>query len=117
MSPRTARRRKVGGLAEAAPVFAALGDQTRLDLVSRLCTRGPMSITALTKGARVTRQAVTKHLHVLAGAGLAHGTRVGRDRVWKIDSSRLDDARRWLDHIEGQWDEALGRLKASLEGN
>lgn len=115
MSPRGARQIRGGGLAKAAPVFAALGDETRLHLVARLSMRGPMSITRLTEGVKVTRQAVTKHLHVLAGAGLAHGTRVGRDHVWKIDSSRLDDARRWLAHIEGQWDEALGRLKASLE--
>jgi hypothetical protein len=76
-----------------------------------------MSITALTKGVKVTRQAVTKHLNVLGRAGLAHGTRIGRDSVWEIRSDRLGDARRWLDHIEGQWDEALGRLKASLEGS
>ncbi len=107
--------RRRGGLAEAAPLFAALGDGTRLDLVARLCTAGPMSIARLTAGAAVTRQAVTKHLHVLAGAGLARGTRVGRDHVWEIDAARLDEARRWLDHIGGQWDEALGRLKASLE--
>ena len=74
-----------------------------------------MSITQLTVGAKVTRQAVTKHLNVLAGAGLARGTRSGRDHVWEIDSNRLVDARRWLDHIERQWDQALGRLKASLE--
>jgi DNA-binding transcriptional ArsR family regulator len=96
-------------------VFAALGDQTRLGLVARLCTGGPMSIARLTAGAGVTRQAVTKHLHVLAGAGLVRGARVGRDHVWEIEPARLDEARRWLDHIEGQWDEALGRLKASLE--
>ena len=116
MSPRAARRRRSGGLAEAAPVFAALGDATRLELVERLCSGGPMSITRLTAGARVTRQAVSKHLGVLADAGLAHGTRVGRDRVWEIDAGRLDDARRWLAHIEGQWDQALSRLKAALEG-
>jgi DNA-binding transcriptional ArsR family regulator len=115
MSPSASRRRRGGGLAGAAPVFAALGDQTRLDLVARLCSGGPMSITRLTEGTEVTRQAVTKHLHVLAGAGLAHGTRVGRDRVWEIDSERLDDARRWLAQIEDQWDRALQRLKASLE--
>jgi len=74
-----------------------------------------MPIARLTAGAGVTRQAVTKHLHVLAAAGLARGTRVGRDRVWEIEPTRLDEARRWLDHIEGQWDEALSRLKASLE--
>src|SRR5262245_16410980 len=91
------------GVAEAAPVFAALGDETRLDLVNRLCADGPLSITRLTDGTRVTRQAITKHLRVLADAGLATGTRIGRDHVWKIDARRLDDARRWLDHIERQW--------------
>jgi DNA-binding transcriptional ArsR family regulator len=115
MSPSAARRSRKAGLANAAPVFAALGDETRLDLVARLCSGGPMSITQLTDGAAVTRQAVTKHLHVLAGAGLARGTRVGRDHVWEIDADRLEDARRWLDHIERQWDEALGRLKEALE--
>lgn len=111
----TADRRRVGGLGGAAPVFAALGDETRLGLVARLCMGGPMSIVRLTAGTTVTRQAVTKHLHVLAGAGLVRGTRVGRDHVWEIELARLDEARRWLDHIAGQWDEALGRLKASLE--
>jgi DNA-binding transcriptional ArsR family regulator len=96
-------------------VFAALGDETRLHLVTQLCAGGPMSISRLTERAKVTRQAVTKHLHVLAGAGLARGTRRGRDHVWAIDASRLDDARRWLSHIEGQWDEALARLKSTLE--
>ena len=74
-----------------------------------------MPIARLTAGMGVTRQAVTKHLYVLAGAGLARGTRVGRDHVWEIEPARLDEARRWLDHIEGQWDEALSRPKASLE--
>src|SRR5262245_39516838 len=115
MSPRAVRPPRGRRLASAAPVFAALGDETRLDLVARLCAGGPMSITRLTAGTRVTRQAVTKHLHVPAGARLARGSRSGRDRVWEIDARRLDDARRWLEHIEGQWDEALGRLKASLE--
>jgi hypothetical protein len=63
----------------------------------------------------VTRQAVTKQLHVLAGAGLVRGARAGRDHVWQIEPARLDEVRRWLRHIEGQWDEALSRLKASLE--
>ncbi len=119
MSPSTVSPPRLGGgggLAGAAPLFAALGDETRLDLVTRLSMGGPMSITRLTEGTKVTRQAVTKHLRVLAGAGLASGTRVGRQRVWEIDSSRLDEARRWLEHIEGQWDEALARLKTSLEG-
>ena len=81
----SAKRRRTGGrLADSAPVFAALGDSTRLGLVAQLCTRGPLSIVRLTEGARVTRQAVTKHLHVLAGAGLVRGARVGRDHVWEI---------------------------------
>ena len=112
MSRSRARR---GTLAGAAPLFLALGDATRLDLVERLGSGGPMSISRLTAGTKVTRQAVTKHLHVLARAGLARGARVGRDHVWRIEAARLDDARRWLDHIGAQWDEALGRLKASLE--
>jgi DNA-binding transcriptional ArsR family regulator len=114
MSPKTARQPQ-GGLAEAALVFSALGDETRLALVGRLCTGGPMSIARLAEGAEVTRQAVTKHLRVLADAGLAHGTRIGRDHVWEIDPSRLDETRRWLDQIQSQWDEALARLQASLE--
>jgi len=113
--PAAAGSRRVENLAGAAPVFAALGDETRLGLVARLCTGGPMPIARLTAGMGVTRQAITKHLHVLAGAGLARGTRVGRDHIWEIEPARLDEARRWLDHIEGQWDEALRRLKAAVE--
>ena len=75
-----------------------------------------MSIARLTEGAEVTRQAVAKHLRVLADAGLARGTRIGRDHVWEIEPSRLDETGRWLDQIQGQWDQALARLKASLEG-
>ena len=74
-----------------------------------------MSITRLTAGSRVTRQAITKHLHVLEGAGLVRGARAGRDHIWEIERTRVDEARGWLDHIGGQWDKALGRLKASLE--
>jgi DNA-binding transcriptional ArsR family regulator len=102
-------------LTEAASVFAALGDPTRLALVDRLCQGGPMSIARLTAGAAVTRQAVAKHLRVLADAGLARGTRVGRDHVWEIEPERLEETRRWLDHIQSQWDKALARLKIALE--
>jgi DNA-binding transcriptional ArsR family regulator len=104
-----------GGLTASAPVFAALGDQTRLQLVARLCTGGPMSIARLTSGSDVTRQAITKHLHVLAGAGLVRGSRLGREQIWEIEPTRLQDARRHLDHIAAQWDEALNRLKTALE--
>jgi DNA-binding transcriptional ArsR family regulator len=112
----TARAAGAAGLTESAPVFAALGDETRLQLVARLCTSGPMSIARLTSGSDVTRQAITKHLHVLAGAGLVRGSRLGREQIWEIEPTRLQDARRHLDHIAAQWDEALGRLKAALEG-
>jgi DNA-binding transcriptional ArsR family regulator len=96
-------------------VFAALGDETRLDLVNALCTRGPLSIARLTAGTRVTRQAVTKHLQVLEDAGLVRNSRVGRESIWQLDPQQLDDARRCLDVISAQWDRALGRLKAFVE--
>jgi DNA-binding transcriptional ArsR family regulator len=98
-----------------ASVFAALGDETRLRLVSRLVADGPQSITRLTAGARVTRQAVTKHLRVMEHARLVHCTRRGRESVWELDQRRLVDARRYLDQISAQWDDALARLKEFVE--
>jgi DNA-binding transcriptional ArsR family regulator len=103
------------GLARAGPVFAALGEETRLALVARLSARGPQSITRLATGSDVTRQAITRHLHVLAGAGLAHDVRRGRERIWELDTDGLEQARRWLDHISKRWDEALDRLKKFVE--
>jgi DNA-binding transcriptional ArsR family regulator len=97
-------------------IFAALGDRTRLDLVARLSAAGPQSITRLTAGADVTRQAITKHLNILAGAGLVRDIRVGRERLWEVETRQLEEARRCLDRISGQWDEALQRLKRALEG-
>jgi DNA-binding transcriptional ArsR family regulator len=112
MSRRSAR---AAGLAQAAPVFAALGDETRLALVGRLAGGGPWSIARLTAGSAVTRQAITKHLHVLAGAGLVRDARRGRERIWELDSEKLVEARRTLDEISKRWDEALDRLKAFVE--
>ena len=83
--------------------------------MARLCTDGPQSIARLTDGAHVTRQAITKHLHVLAGAGLAHDVRRGREHIWELDADGLDQARRWLDQISKRWDEALDRLKKFVE--
>jgi DNA-binding transcriptional ArsR family regulator len=97
-----------------AALFAALGDETRLRLVLRL-REGPMSIAKLTAGAKITRQAITKHLRVLEQARLVHGTRHGRERHWQLDGRRLDDARRYLDLISKQWDSALGRLREFVE--
>src|SRR5262249_11533910 len=99
----------------AGPLFAALGDETRLTLVDRLCADGPLSIARLTAGTGITRQAVTKHLTVLADAGLVYGARRGRERVWALDPQRLTEARRSLDQVSRQWDEALQRLKTFVE--
>ena len=113
------RRSRAGATAAAlagtAPLFAALGDQTRLRLVARLAAEGPLSITRLTDGARVTRQAITKHLHALAGAGLVRSSRDGRERIWTIEPRRLVAASRYLDQISKQWDDALERLRAFVE--
>jgi DNA-binding transcriptional ArsR family regulator len=103
-------------LRNSVQVFAALGDRTRLDLVARLSAAGPLSITRLTAGADVTRQAITKHLNILAGAGLVRDIRVGRERLWEVETLQLEVARRCLDRISGQWDEALQRLKLAVEG-
>ena len=102
-------------LAEAAPVFAALGDTTRLKVVARLCVDGPLSIARLSDGAAVTRQAITKHLHALADAGLVRDRRHGRERIWELEPRRLEMAHRCLDQISEQWDAAIGRLKAFVE--
>jgi DNA-binding transcriptional ArsR family regulator len=98
-----------------AAVFAALGDETRLRLVAILCAGGAVSIAQLTSNTDITRQAVTKHLHVLAEAGLVHDVKVGRERLWQFDPVQLEEARRSLDLIASQWDQALGKLKAAVE--
>ena len=109
----TARARRAP--ASSAPVFAALGDETRLRLVRRLCGGGPQSIARLTEGTAVSRQAVTKHLEVLARAGIVRGSRRGRERVWQLEPQRLHEAGEWLDAISQQWDAALERLRALVE--
>lgn len=103
------------GLQKSAPVFAALGDVTRLHIVARLAGGEPLSITRLSEGASLTRQAITKHLHVLEGAGLARGSRQGREQIWELNRRRLEEARRSIDIIARQWDSALLRLKDALE--
>ena len=99
----------------SANVFAALGDETRLRVVARLCEEGPLSIARLTEGANVTRQAVAKHLRVLSDAGLVKGSRVGRESVWKLRPRRLAEARRLLDVIAKEWDDTLERLRSFVE--
>ena len=120
MSPRTSvSARNVGAkfplLRKAVPVFAALGDETRLRLIALLCTGSALSIAQLTAGTDITRQAVTKHLQILAEAGLVRDLRQGRERLWELQASPLDEARRSLDVITAQWDQALQRLKSALE--
>jgi DNA-binding transcriptional ArsR family regulator len=109
---RTAIAVKVAG---AAPLFAALGDETRLSVVARLCNGGPQSIVQLTRGTDVSRQAITKHLHALAEAGVVRSKREGRERIWEVRTKRLAEARGWLGQISAQWDEATDRLRALVE--
>jgi DNA-binding transcriptional ArsR family regulator len=99
----------------SARLFAALGKESRLRLVSRLCDNGPMSITQFTAGSKITRQAITKHLRVMEAARLVHSRRHGRESVWQIDQRSLEDARRYLDLISRQWNDALGRLREFFE--
>ncbi len=103
-------------LEASASLFAALGDPTRLRVVSRLCERGPLSIAKLTEGSDVTRQAVSKHLRVLADVGLVRVSRDGRESVWELEPRRLEKVRRHLELISEQWDDTLDRLKAFVEG-
>lgn len=96
-------------------LFAALGDPTRLGLVQRLSDDGPASISVLAERFAMTRQGVTKHLQVLADAGVIEGSREGREHVWTLNPARFEEARRTLDTIARGWDDALGRLKAHIE--
>ncbi len=100
---------------DAAPLFAALGDETRLRLIIRLSSGGPGSITQLSAKSPVSRQAITKHLRVLADAGLVRSTRRGREQVWDLEPRRLADAHEYLDRISQQWDAALDRLRSFVE--
>jgi len=109
------RRSPAADPRRAAPVFAALGDETRLYIVASLSAAGPMSIVALTTGSGVTRQAVTKHLQVLLNAGVVRLQRFGRETRWELDREPLDAARDSLDQIAARWDQALMRLKAFVE--
>lgn len=102
-------------VAEAVPVFAALGDATRLGLLGRLSVDGPLSTTRLSEGTGVTRQAITRHLYALDDAGLVRNARRGRERIWELDPKRLEEARRCLDQIAAEWDDAADRLKSFVE--
>jgi DNA-binding transcriptional ArsR family regulator len=109
------RRSGSAALKTRAAVFAALGDQTRLSMLARLSAGTPQSISRLTTGTRLTRQAVTKHLRVLEAAGVVRSTRAGRESLFALEPKPLVEARSYLDEVSRQWDDALARLKAFVE--
>jgi DNA-binding transcriptional ArsR family regulator len=115
MSPKRRAAPANKPLRNCAPLFAALGDEMRLRLIAVLCAGGAMSITQLTSGTDITRQAITKHLGVLAAAGLVRDVKVGRERLWEFEPAQLDEARRSLEAIAQQWDQALAKLKRAVE--
>ena len=96
-------------------VFVALGDETRLSLVAKLCGGQPYSISQLTRGSKLTRQAITKHLRVLEGVGIVHSVRAGRESIYKFDPQPIEELKQYLDLVSKQWDDALNRLKAFVE--
>jgi len=109
------KRRTDKSLAGAALLFAALGDPTRLTLLRQLSDGGPASISLLAEEFSMTRQGVTKHLQVLAAAGIIDGSRQGREQVWTLNPGRLADGKRHLETIAAGWDDALARLKLLAE--
>ena len=109
------KRRTDKGLAGAALLFAALGDPTRLTLLRQLSDGGPASISMLAEEFSMTRQGVTKHLQVLAAAGIIDGSRQGREQVWTLNPRRLADGKRHLETIAAGWDDALARFKLLAE--
>jgi DNA-binding transcriptional ArsR family regulator len=100
-----------------AHVFAALGDPTRLKLVAVLCAGGAFSISQLTESTEISRQGVTKHLNVLAEAGVVRDVKMGRERLWQLEPGRIEEARLTLESIGREWDLALGRIKSFVEKN
>ena len=100
-----------------AQLFAALGDETRLQLVDRLAGGKPQSISTLSERTPLTRQAITKHLHVLESAGLVRGTRAGRERLYAFEPTALDALQAYLERVSRHWDHALERLRGFVETN
>ena len=110
------RNRKEGSRRRShASVFAALGDETRLALMGKLSSGEPYSIARLTQGSRLSRQAITKHLRVLEGAGIVHGVRSGRESLFEFNPKPILEIREYLDLVSAEWDQALGRLKSFVE--
>jgi DNA-binding transcriptional ArsR family regulator len=112
---RKTRRRATAGRQTQAPVFAALGDETRLRLVAELCGGQPRSISQLAEGSKLTRQAITKHLRVLERARIVRNVRKGRESLFEFDPEPIDELKKYLDVVSEQWDQALTRLKSFVE--
>ena len=108
--PAAAKRR------QHALVCAALGDETRLSLVAALAAGEPRSIVELSGGAKITRQAITKHLRVLEQAGIVHSVRAGRHSLFRFDPAPLHELEDYLRRVAEQWDEVLARLRSLVEG-
>jgi DNA-binding transcriptional ArsR family regulator len=113
---RKSSERMVAKRRARAPVFAALGDETRLSLVAKLCGGQPRSISQLTEGSKLTRQAITKHLRVLQRVQIVRSARVGRESLFEFDPEPIEDLKKYLDFVSEQWDQALARLKSFVEG-
>ena len=102
-------------LADRAAIFAALGDETRLALIGKLSNGPPQSISRLAEGSTLTRQAITKHLRVLEGAGVVRSVRSGRESLFLFRPEPLRELRSYLDRVSDQWDDALERLRSFVE--
>ncbi len=113
---RKGRSRRIAGQQAHATVFAALGDETRLALVAKLCGGAPRSISQLARGSKLTRQAITKHLRVLERAKIVRSVRAGRESLFEFDPEPIEEINKYLDFVSRQWDQALSRLKSFVEG-
>jgi DNA-binding transcriptional ArsR family regulator len=109
------RHSRSGVLKARASVFAALGDETRLSVLVKLTSGQPQSISRLTVGTKLTRQAVTKHLRVLEDAGVVRCVRIGRESRFELETKPIDEVREYLEHVSQQWEDALARLKSFVE--
>jgi DNA-binding transcriptional ArsR family regulator len=99
----------------SASTFAALGDETRLALVTKLARGQPCSISQLTKGSKLTRQAISKHLRVLQATGVVQSVRAGRENLFEFNPQPIEGMKEYLDFVSEQWDQALSRLKSFVE--
>jgi DNA-binding transcriptional ArsR family regulator len=100
-----------------APLFAALGDETRLALLTKLGAGEQRSISELSHGSPLSRQAITKHLRILERAHLIRSTHSGRERLYELDPLPVQSLKNYLDALSGQWDAALDRLRSFVESN